>query len=165
MKELVLSTHLILKKKAFNCDFDESWVDWAIDMIEAGFNSENLYTLAAISKPYNQQEMQELSNKVLQDFNLTYTNKALVIKKYVYFIITNAIYKTNSYFRALRELKDICIAMQYDELYMPFYLLYFAKVDIAECNHQLYWDGADKYNIDQIITTQFADWIARYDKL
>jgi len=156
MKELVLSTHQILKNKVFNCDFDESWIDWAIDMIEAGFNSENLYTLAAASKPYNQQ--------ALQDFNLSFANKNLVIKKYVYFIVTNAIYKTNSYFKALRELKDICISMQYDELYMPFYLLYFAKVDLAECDHQLYWDGADKTNIDQIITTQFAEWIAKYEK-
>jgi hypothetical protein len=164
MKELVLSTHLILKNKVFNCDFDESWVDWAIDMIEAGFNSENLYVLAATSKPYNQQPLQDLTNKVLQDFNLSYTNKGLVIKKYVYFIVTNAIYKTNSYFKALRQLKDICVDMQYDELYMPFYLLYFAKVDLAECDHQLYWDGADKTNIDQIITTQFAEWIAKYEK-
>ncbi len=164
MKELVLSTHLILKNKVFNCDFDESWVDWAIDMIEAGFNSENLYTLAATSKPYNQLALQALTNKVLQDFNLSYANKPLVIKKYVYFIVTNAIYKTNSYFRALRQLKDICISLDYDDTYMPFYLLYFAKVELAEYDKQWYWDGADKTNIDQIITTQFAEWISRYEK-
>lgn len=164
MKALVLSTNIILKNKVFNCDFDESWVDWAIDMIEAGFSSESLYTLAATSKPYNQQALQALTNKVLQDFNLSYHNKSLVIKKYVYFIVTNAIYKTNSYFKALRELKDICISMQYDELYMAFYLLYFAKTDLAECDKQWYWNGADKTNIDQIITAQFADWISRYEK-
>ncbi len=164
MKALVLSTHIILKNKAFNHDFDESWVDWAIDMIEAGFNSENLYTLAATSKPYNQTALQALTSKVLQDFNLTYSNKQLVVKKYVYHIITNAIYKTNNYFRALRELKDICISLDYDDTYMPFYLLYFAKVELAEYDKQWYWDGADKTNIDQIITTQFAEWISRYEK-
>ncbi len=40
--------------KAFNDDIDESWVDWAIEMIEAGFQSDNLYTLAGITYPSGQ---------------------------------------------------------------------------------------------------------------
>jgi len=32
----VLSTYRILMKKAFNEDIDESWVEWALEMMEAG---------------------------------------------------------------------------------------------------------------------------------
>jgi hypothetical protein len=32
----VLSTYKILKSKAFNENINEGWIDWAMEMIEAG---------------------------------------------------------------------------------------------------------------------------------
>lgn len=55
----VLSTYKILKAKAFNEDIDESWVDWAFEMMEAGYQSDNLYMLAGVTKPYNQFELHD----------------------------------------------------------------------------------------------------------
>ena len=75
MAEPVLSTYKILKEKACNADIDESWVDWAIEMMETGFEVESLYELAGISKPFNQFELQNLTNKVLEDLSLDYSNR------------------------------------------------------------------------------------------
>jgi len=53
MPEPVSSTWKILKNKALNSDIDASWKTWAFEMIEAGFESDSLYALAA-STDYNQ---------------------------------------------------------------------------------------------------------------
>ena len=50
----VVSTYRVLMKKAFNEDIDETWIDWAIEMIREGYESDNLYILAGINKPYHQ---------------------------------------------------------------------------------------------------------------
>ena len=107
----VLSTYKILKAKAFNQNIDESWIDWAIEMIEAGYESPNLYMLAGELKPYNQFELQDLTNKVLEDLKLDYSEKDAVIRNYVYYLITNSIDHPGSYYETLRELRDICIKL------------------------------------------------------
>src|ERR1043165_5095957 len=113
----VLSTYKILKAKALNEDIDESWIDWAMEMIEAGYESENLYMLAGITKPYNQFELQELMRKVLHDLHLEYSDKETALKNYVYFLISNSIDHPETYIKILRELKDICIDLDMDSGY------------------------------------------------
>lgn len=160
----VISTYRILMKKAFNEDIDESWVEWALEMMEAGYESDNLYILAGITKPYNQFELQELTNKVIADLNLDTNDKSLTIRNYVYYILTTTINKPNKYLFTLREVKDICIGLDMDSEYMDFYLLYFAKDDLNESENQWYWDGADRDNIDVIIKEKFQEYIDKIDE-
>jgi len=157
--EPVLSTYKILKKKAFNENIDESWIDWAIEMIEAGYESDNLYMLAGITKPYNQFELQELTNKVLNDLHLDYSNKQKAIDGYAFFIITKTIDNPKGYLSALGELKDICMDLNFNEDYMNFYLLYYAKDDLDGDN---YWEGVTRDNVDQIVKEEFSKWITSY---
>lgn len=164
MRQPVLSTYKILKEKAFNSDIDETWIDWAIEMMEAGFESDNLYELAGISRPYNQFELHDLTNKVLNDLSLDYSDRKLVIKNYVYFIITNSVNIPEAYIGTLRELKDICIDLDMEKEYFDFYLLYFAKDDLTESENQWYWDGANRSNIDEIITEQFVKWKTKFEQ-
>ena len=162
MKVPVLSTSKILMCKLFNYDIDESWVDWAIEMMEAGFESENLYMLAGISRPFNQFELQDLTNKVLKDLQLDFSDKDLVIKNYTYYIILNSINHPEKYLVVLRELKEICLNLNLDADYMNFYLLYFAKADLIESEMQWYWDDANRDNIDDIIKSQFTEWLINF---
>lgn len=83
----VISTYRVLMKKAFNEDIDEVWIDWALEMIQAGYESDNLYMLAGMTSPYHQFEMQRLTDKVFADLNLDYEDKGLMIANYVYYII------------------------------------------------------------------------------
>lgn len=163
MKKPVLSTYKILMNKSLNNDIDESWIDWAIEMIETGFESEYLYILAGISKPYNQFELHELTNNVLNDLDLDYSNKSLVVRNYVYFLIKTSIDRPTTYFNTLREIKDICIDLDMDKEYMDFYLLFFAKDDLIESENQWYWEGADRRNIDMIINEQFDKWKTKFE--
>ncbi|QQS37377.1 MAG: hypothetical protein IPM56_05320 [Ignavibacteriales bacterium] len=163
MTPKVLSTYRILYKKAFNEDIDESWIDWAVEMMLAGYESDSLYILAGISKPYNQFELQELTHKVLSELNLEYKDKHLTIRNYAYYIISNTVAKPENYLATLKELKDICLGLDYDQEYMNFYLLYFAKEDLNESENQWYWDDANRSNIDTIIKEQFLNYIKKID--
>ena len=48
--------------------------------------------------------------------------------------------------------------------YFDFYLLYFAKDDLTESENQWYWDGANRSNIDDIITEQFVKWKTKFEQ-
>ncbi|RYZ27993.1 MAG: hypothetical protein EOO10_11010 [Chitinophagaceae bacterium] len=160
----VLSTYKVLKAKAFNENIDETWIDWALEMIEAGYESENLYMLAGETKPYNQFALQELTNKVLKDLNLEYSDKDAVIRDYVYYLISSSVDRPETYYKTLRELKNICIELDMDSQYMDFYLLYFAKDDLLVDEVQWYWDGATRENIDQIISERFKNWLNEFEQ-
>ena len=86
MKEPTLSTFRILKDKACNADIDESWAEWAIEMIQVGYDVDSLYQLAGISKPYNQFELQDLTNEVLEDLQLDYSDKRRTTRNYVCYL-------------------------------------------------------------------------------
>ncbi len=163
MAEPVLSTYKILKEKACNADINESWVDWAIEMMEAGFEVDSLYQLAGISKPFNQFELQDLTNKVLEDLGLDYLDKEKTIKNYAYFIIKSNVENASKYYDVLKELRDIYYELDMDSEYQDFALLYWAKEDLISEEVQWYWDGADKTNIDRIIKEQFELWITRFE--
>ena len=163
MTEPVLSTYKILKEKACNADIDESWVDWAIEMMEAGFEIDSLYQLAGISKPFNQFELQDLTNEVLEDLKLSYSDKEKTIRNYAYFIIKSNIENASKYYEVLKEFRDIYYEFDMDSEYQDFALLFWAKDDLINGEVQWYWDGADRANIDRIIKEQFELWVIRFE--
>jgi hypothetical protein len=158
----VLSTYKILKSKAFNENIDESWIDWAIEMMEAGYESQNLHMLAGQTKPYNQFELQDLTSKVLQDLNLDYSNEESVTKNYVYYLISNSVNHPETYTKTLREIKDIYEGFDLHPEYQDFCFLLYAKDDLAVDTVQWYWEGATRENIDQIIKERFEKWMNEF---
>lgn len=163
MTKQVLSTFKIIKNKVLNSDIDESWVDWAIEMIEAGHESINLYELAGITRPYNQFELRYLTDKVLTDLKINYKDKEAAIRNYACFIISKNIDNLDNYLTTLLELKNIYLDLDYEKEYHDFYLLYFAKYDLINYENQFYWIGAEKKNIDSIIKEQFQSFIDKVD--
>lgn len=160
----VLSTYKILKAKAFNENIDETWVDWALEMMEAGYQSDNLFMLAGLTKPFNQFELHELTRKVLEDLDISYADKDTVLKNYVYYLITTSVDHPETYYKTLRELKNICQDLDLNAAYMDFYFLYYAKDDLTVDEVQWYWDGANRENIDQIIQERFREWMKEFEQ-
>ena len=160
----VLSTYRILMKKALDQSIDESWVDWALEMMEAGYESMNLYMLAGVTRPYNQFELREWTDNVLADFGLSVADSALTIRNYVYYLISATIDEPGKYLSALREISDICIDLNMDPEYLDFYLLYFAKKDLTDSLNQWHWKGADRDNINMIIRDKFRQYLDSFQE-
>jgi hypothetical protein len=132
--------------------------------MEAGYQSDNLYILAGETKPFNQFDLHELTRKVLEDLGFSYTDKDAVLKNYVYYLIANSVDHPETYYKTLRELKNICRDLNLDSAYMDFYLLYYAKDNLQVDEVQWYWDGANRQNIDQIIKHYFRKWITEFEQ-
>jgi hypothetical protein len=163
MRQPIPSTYKILVIKALNRDIDGSGKEWAMEMIQAGYEEESLYELAGVLPPYNQFELHYLMERVLKDLRLDYSDKSKTLKNYVRHLITTNIDRPNSYSEVLEELKDIYYEMNMDRDYQHFALLLWAKEDLQYGDHQFYWAGADKTNIDGIIRKQFEHYLRASD--
>jgi len=154
----VKSTAEVLAFKVLNRDVDKVWVDWAFDMLMAGFDTEHLRILAGENEPFNQFQMQELADKVLAELQLDYSDKDQTIKNYACYLIDKSLDGELDNFKVLKILKDICTELDFEPYLYDFFSLYFAKDDLLHSDNQWYWDGATKDNIEQIITNYFTTW-------
>lgn len=155
----VESTFEIIAWKHLDQNVDEKWSAWAVDMMMVGYETEYLVELAGIEKPYNQFELKELTDKVFEELNLDYTNQDKVVINYVTFLAKEVLNKKRDLIKTLREIKDLCVALDYDSKIYDFYSLYFAKEDLNDDTVQWYWNGADRTNIDQICIDYLKKWI------
>lgn len=157
--KLLESTYEIIAWKHLDQSVDEKWSNWAVDMMMVGYETEHLIELAGIKKPYNQFELKELTDKVFEELNLDYTNQDKVVIDYVRYLAMEVLNENRELLKTLREIKDLCISLDYDSKIYDFYSLYFAKEDLNYDTVQWYWDGADRSNIDKICIDYLKKWI------
>jgi hypothetical protein len=152
------STAEILALKVLNRNINDQWVNWAVEMLMIGFDTENLAILAGESEPYNQFELQRLTDKILNELSLSIEDKDQIIKNYVCYLIDQTLKGEVQSLQTLRIIKNICIELNYEGYLYDFYSLYFAKEDLLYSDIQSYWDYADKENIDTVIHDYFVKW-------
>jgi len=152
------TTAEILVFKVLNRDIDKTWVDWAIDMLMAGFDTENLVILAGEGEQFNQFYLQDLTTKILGELQLDYSDTEQTVKNYACYLIDKAQNGELEPVNVLEILKDICIELDMEKYLYHFYLLYFAKDDLSESENQWYLDGVDRSNIDSVIADYFSTW-------
>lgn len=153
----VLKTYQILAWKCLNRSVNEDWSNWAVDMMMVGYDTEHLIELAGISKPFNQFELKELTDKVFQELNLDTSEEERIILNYASYLI-NQVKDTKDIESTLSVLKDLCIELDYNDRLYDFYSLYFAKEDLKYSEIQYYWNDATRENIDQICMEYFKRW-------
>ncbi len=124
-------------------------------MLDNGFETPALIELAGIGKPYNQFELHRLTNKVFNELGLDVSDRETVIKSYALYVINLVTNEKSGTLEGLEKLKDLCVELDYDKKLYPFYLLFFAKLDLIDSENQWYFEGADRNNIDSIILHEF----------
>jgi hypothetical protein len=154
----IKSTYEILAYKALNRCVNKTWIEWAYEMILAGFENENLIILSGETEPYNEFELRELTTKIFNELHLDYTKTETVIKNYATYLIEKAIAGEIEQLKALSILKDICIELDLESYLYHFYSLYYAKTDLLDSEDQWYLEGINRNNIDATITEYFVQW-------
>jgi hypothetical protein len=162
MKPIDLTIEILIRKH-FGESVDENWIQWAVDMMMAGFESEHVVELAGISKPYNQFELKELTDRVFDELGLDFSDQQSLVINYTTFLAKNVLAGRRDLLKSLRALNQLFNTSDHDEIIQDFYLLYYAKEDLNYSALQWYWDGADRENIDQICLDRFRKWIEDYD--
>jgi hypothetical protein len=136
-------------------------IDWAIELIRNGKESENILIVASFSKPVDREEIKPYITGALKELNLN--------EKYgEYSIIANAHYYLEQILndseirKNLSKLYEICLNADMDSRLMPFYLLYHGWGELEEIGANYYFEGADLDNIEEVIKEQAQIWIDKY---
>jgi hypothetical protein len=136
-------------------------VDWAIELIRNGIESEYVLIVASFSKPVDRDEIKPYITGALKELNLT--------EKYgEYSLIVNAHYHLeqilNDYEirKNLTMLSNLCLNANYEKGLMPFYLLYHGWSELEEIGTNYYFEGTNLDNIEEVIKEQAQIWIDKY---
>ncbi|MFK7952854.1 MAG: hypothetical protein AB8B73_08400 [Ekhidna sp.] len=142
-------------------DTNES-IDWAIEMMELGYESPTLFMLASFNKPTNYFEVIDYVKDAAKELKLEMkTGEAGILSYASYYV--HQIAKGEKVRENLTELYKFCQIRDYEDLVYDFYLLYWAwdQLDYEDSEHNHYWDGATRSNIQQIVVEEANQWIKR----
>lgn len=137
----------------------KQWVDWAYDMLCAGFETENLLMFAGETEPYNQWELQRLTDKIFSEHGLRWDNEEIVYRNYICYLINEALDGRKTFISVLVAVKHIYDDRDREKSLQDFAMLYWAKDDLDAWGDQSYWPDATKENIDAIIEAYFRAYL------
>jgi hypothetical protein len=159
----VESTVAILAAKAVNRNVDKFWIEWAVEMLAAGFDGKYLVELAGASELFDQLEMQRVAEKAFQELQLDYADPVRAVTNYGDYLIDQYLQGEIEALKVLRILMGFCIELGYPKYLQDFYLLYHAKETLLASEVQWYWNNANRENIDGVIREYFARWRISHD--
>jgi hypothetical protein len=157
----VTSTYKIVYGLTLDNYVEQEWIDWALEMLSAGYESESILYLDSFDLYDKMLGLRETINKALKDIGIDHSNHEMIIKSYADYIIESALNKEVSVTQALSMLKQMCLEQNWPKYLINFYSLYHAKIELGYSDSQYAWEGANKNNIDQIINKYFLDWSAK----
>lgn len=143
----------------FNTD---EFVDWALEMMELGQVSENLFILAGLIKPTNFFEACAYLNKALTELGLRVKIGHDGIISYSYYYV-RIIAKRINIKHNLEDLNTYVINCGYDKSIFDFYLLYWAWNALDYDGEQGYWAGATSENIEHLVVDRARSWLIEYE--
>lgn len=142
-------------------DTNES-IDWAVEMMELGYESPSLFMLAGFNKPTNYFEVIDYVKDTVSELGLKMKTGDDATLSYASFYV-HQIAKKERIRENLTELYKFCQMRDYEGLVYDFYLLYWAwdDLDYEDNEHNHYWDGARRSNIEQIVVQEAKMWIEK----
>ncbi len=160
-----VSTNRILAERALQETCGQQCVDWAVGMLEQGADSHFVLRLAGMVPPHNHFEIAELTDKALDELGIDDMPQDQAVTKYSVELLRSALRGDTDILTVIAQVKELCIATDYQRDIMDFYLLYFACSDLREYGYQYYWDGATSENIHSIMQERAAAFVTKSQTL
>ncbi|BDD01391.1 hypothetical protein [Persicobacter psychrovividus] len=136
-------------------------VDWAIDLIRQGKDTDNVLMLASFSEPIDRFEIRPYVTNVLNELGLEELDyKSAVIAETHYHL--NAILNDREIRTNLQSLYQLCVDNDYESGLMNFYLIYHGWDELEEIGVNYYFEGADLDNIEEVLKKEARKWIDKY---
>lgn len=136
-------------------------IDWAINMIQKGIETENMLILASFSKPVEREEIRPYVSGVLKDLNLEEKISEYSVVSNCYYHVQQIIDEYDER-RNLSALYSIHLENNYPEYTSPFYLLYHGWSDLETEGFNYYYDGATLKNIKTVVKLESQKFISKY---
>lgn len=133
-------------------------VDWAIDLIESGNDTDNLLMLASFSGNIERDEVSPYISAVLEDLKLVEFDYERALVTQIHYHLLD-ILKDIEIRNNLEELSQLCINNGYDSSVMTFYLLHHGWQELEDIGVDLYYGGTTLNNIEDVLKTEAENWI------
>jgi hypothetical protein len=161
LKSISLLTYKVIAYSVIPDFNTDDCVDWAIEMLELGYETPALLILAGLSKPTNYFETIDYLTKALNELGikLKYGSEAILSYSgyFVEIIAEGKSIKSN-----LSSLCGLVQSFNYSKLIYDFYLLSWAWGDFDYGNEYTdYWPKATKENIEAIVVTKAKEWLEK----
>lgn len=104
--------------------------NWAISLLEQGFDSKNLRILASMFNA-DMYEVEDFFHRTLKDLRWTLPSKEECIKRYVDLLVSKIADGTLKPFEGCIELKDIYYAMDQPRNLSNWHALYWSREDVS----------------------------------
>ncbi len=142
-----------------NFNTDEC-VDWALEMVFLGHDTQTLLMLAGNAKPTNYFQTVDYLKQALKELNLEvlYGDKAILSYSSYYI---KKISQSENIRENLKKVYQLRQSRNYEQSIYNFYLLYWAWDDFDYGNeYSPYWENANSRNIQTIVVDTAIKWLA-----
>lgn len=165
-------TYKILGQKLLSWYDSKVLVDWAVTLMQNGFDSESLVILAGLDNS-DTEEREKYFWKSVQELNINVDKKEIdLIDFYVDNLVDEVLAGNVPPKFALKQMCDVAIRTDYSSKYMDFYMLDDEIDSITYDGHAIFTTGLDKTNVDEYILNEFrlfrkvlnGDYSDYYDK-
>lgn len=148
-------TYKILGQKLLSWYDSKVLVDWAVTLMQNGFDSESLVILAGLDKS-DTDEREKYFWKSVNELNINVDKKEIdLINFYVDNLVDEVLSGNIPPKFALRQMCEIARKTDYSPKYMDFYMLD-DEIDSIEYNGTaIFTNGLNKNNVDEFILNEF----------
>jgi hypothetical protein len=155
MKTLQEITYYLLGKQIFTHIDSKDYVDWAVQVLENGFDSENIRILAGLDNSDTEERLRYFQ-KSLDDLNIHIpTDQNEILKDFTTRLANNVIAGLESPKAGLKIMLDIVRASDYSARFMQFMDLDEDIDYVMYSGAPLFNSGLQKDNIDEMIVNEF----------
>lgn len=156
---VIEETQILLAKKLFWGFDSQKYVDWAIDLLYADFESESLIILAGLNG-YDTEEKEEYFWKSIEELQIDIKKSDYeLIENYALFTARQVVDNKLKVLDGLHIMLDIVRATDYDAKYRQF-----SDIDedidyLNEFDHTVFNSGLRKDNIEEYVKSEFELFI------
>ena len=136
-------------------------VDWAIELIRKGVETDNILMLASFSKPVDSHEIRPYVNAVLTDLGLEKKegDDAIITKTHYHL---QEILSGFAIRKHLHSLYKLSLENDHEHGLLTFYLIWYGWNDLDDSGVNYYSEGTDPNSIEQELKQQAHIWIEKY---
>ncbi|UAB83974.1 hypothetical protein INR75_17650 [Zunongwangia sp. SCSIO 43204] len=138
-------------------------VDWAIELLKNGFETDNIYMLASFSKPVDSEEIKNYVSAVLNDLGIPEAieeEKDDPVKHIQHFM--EQIIAKNDIYAQLKQLYELFLSYNEDYGLDPFSLVYYSWENFLTENETFYAEASSLKNLENWAVEESHKWMSIY---
>ena len=136
-------------------------IDWAIELIRNGQETENVLILASFSKPIDSDEIRPYVSGALKELGLKEKYEAYSSVAQVHYALEQILADVEVR-KHLTDLYQLSLESNFEPGLNPFYLLYHAWSSLELDGINYYYEGVTLENIKEVLNQEAEWWVDQF---